>query len=125
MEQLEQQAANNLRQSFAVVGLLHETETFFDMVTARVQYIDMSIHSDVVGELHDTGTNGYIAKCKATFKDPVFRQRLREACPAMAALERLYDVAVEVNRFQVRELASFPNVDPKVRLRLQKAMEQF
>ena len=125
LEQMERQAANNLRQSFAVVGLLHETDTFFDMVTARVQYIDMSIHSDVEGELHDTGTNGYIAKCKETFKDSGFRQKLREASPAMAALERLYNVAVEVNRFQVRELASSPHVDPIVRQRLQRAVEQF
>mmetsp|Transcript_11867 Transcript_11867/g.22827 ORF Transcript_11867/g.22827 Transcript_11867/m.22827 type:complete len:679 (-) Transcript_11867:416-2452(-) len=125
LAELEQQAANNLRQSFAVVGLLQETDTFFDMVTARVQYIDMSIHADVEGELHDTGTNGYIAKCKETFKNPGFRQKLREACPPMAALERLYDVAVEVNRFQVRELAASPHVDPAVRERLQKVADQF
>jgi len=125
LAQLERQAANNLRRSFAVVGLLQETDTFFDMVTARVQYIDMSIHSDMEGELHDTGTNGYIAQCKETFKDPDFRRKLREACPAMAALERLYDVAVEVNRFQVRELAASPSVDPAVRERLRKAAEQF
>lgn len=125
LAQLEQQAANNLRRSFAVVGLLHETDTFFDMVTARVQYIDMSIHADVEGELHDTGTNGYIAKCKERFRDPDLRQKFREASPAVAALERLYDVAVQVNRFQVQELASSPHVDPDVRQRLQKAARQF
>lgn len=125
LEQLERQAANNLRQSFAVVGLLHETDTYFDMLSARVQYLDMSLHPDIEGELHGTGANGYMAQCKKTFADPVFQQELKEASPAVAALERLYKVAVEVNRHQVRELAASPNVDPVVRERLQKVANQF
>lgn len=125
LDQLEEQAANNLRQSFAVVGLLHETDTFYDMLTARVQYLDMSLNPDIEGELHETGTNGYMAKCKSTFADPSFQQAMRQASPAVAALERLYKVAVEVNRYQVRELAESPKVDPTVRERLQKAAQRF
>lgn len=125
LEQLEKQAANNLKQSFAVVGLLHETDTYFDMLSARVQYLDMSLHPDIEGELHETGANGYMARCKKTFSDPIFQEKLKEASPAVAALERLYKVAVEVNRQQVRELAASPNVDSVVRERLQKAANQF
>jgi hypothetical protein len=36
LDQMERQAANNIRNSIAVVGLLNETERFYDMVSARV-----------------------------------------------------------------------------------------
>ena len=36
LDQMERQAANNIRQSIAVVGLLNETDRFYDMVSARV-----------------------------------------------------------------------------------------
>jgi hypothetical protein len=39
---IENQAEENLRRSFAVVGLLNETDIFFDMIDARVQYLNTS-----------------------------------------------------------------------------------
>jgi hypothetical protein len=122
LDQLEFQAANNLRQSFAVVGLLHETETYYDMLTARVQYLDMGLHPAIEGERHDTGATDDNRRCKDLFHKPSFQEKLRQASPAVAALERLYQVAVEVNRHQLRELAAASSVDPVVRQRLQDAV---
>jgi translation initiation factor 2B subunit (eIF-2B alpha/beta/delta family) len=44
LQQMERQAANNIRHAIAVVGLLNETERFYDMVSARV----VRTHSDVM-----------------------------------------------------------------------------
>jgi hypothetical protein len=122
LDQLELQAANNMRQSFAVVGLLHETETYYDMLTARVQYLDMGLHPEVEGERHETGADKDMRRCKDLFQDLSFQEKLRQASPAVASLERLYKVAVEVNRHQLRELAATSSVDPAVQQRLQAAV---
>lgn len=50
--QMERQAASNLRSSFAVVGLLNETGGFFQMLNARVRYLDTSLNPDVTGQKH-------------------------------------------------------------------------
>ena len=106
LEQIEIQAANNLRNSFAVVGLLNETENFFDMVTARVSYMNMSLNSHIKGPRHSSGNSNETQRCKDTFQNPDFQAKMREASPAIAALCRLYLVAVEVNRFQLKELST-------------------
>ena len=106
LEQIEIQAANNLRNSFAVVGLLNETENFFDMVTARVSYMNMSLNSHIKGPRHSSGNSNETQRCKDTFQNPDFQAMMREASPAIAALCRLYLVAGEVNRFQLKELST-------------------
>ena len=104
LEDLEWQAEGNLRYSFAVVGLMNETDTFFDMVSARVDYMNTSLNMHVKTSRHGTGKSKETSRCKARFGDPAFQQELMTVSPEIAALNRLYNVAVEVNRFQLREL---------------------
>ena len=105
LDDIERQAAYNLRNSFAVVGLLHKTDEFYQMVTQRVFYMDTSLNPEVTGKTHGTGEFAEAARCKELFKKPEFQAELLERSPALAALVRLYKLAVEVNEFQAKELA--------------------
>ena len=102
---LEQQAAYNLRNSFAVVGLLQKTDDFYKMVSQRVFYMDTSLNPEVEGKTHATGRQPEIRRCKEKFQTKEFQEALLEQSPAMATLNRLYKIAVEVNEFQTRELS--------------------
>ena len=101
---LELQAEGNLRQSFAVVGILEEVDTFYEMLTARVQYMNTSLNPHVRGAKHTTGSSPEIVKCKARFQDINIQAKLLELSPELRALNRLYQVGKEVNRFQLKEL---------------------
>ena len=108
IDDMEQQAAYNLRNSFAVVGILQKTDDFYDMVTKRVYYMDTYLNPDVEGKQHSSGDYEEALRCKALYKDPLFQQKVMDKSPAVAALVRLYKVAVEVNEFQAKELAQCP-----------------
>mmetsp|Transcript_10435 Transcript_10435/g.25226 ORF Transcript_10435/g.25226 Transcript_10435/m.25226 type:complete len:537 (-) Transcript_10435:1504-3114(-) len=104
---IEEQAEANLRHSFSVVGLLNETKSFYDMVTARIQYVNMSLNPHVWGDRHtsaiwDIKEHGRCSKLYT--KNETFRQAVRDASPHFSAVERLYYIGVEVNRFQQEEL---------------------
>jgi len=101
---MEDQAAYNLRNSFAVVGLLTETPEFFDMISKRVSYIDTTLNPDVEGATHSSGSNDEILRCESIYKENDFRQRIIERSPEIAAMMRLYELGVEVNKFQTEEL---------------------
>jgi hypothetical protein len=101
----EVQAANNLRHSFSVVGLLEDTQAFYDMVTARIAYLNMSLNPEVQGGRHSTKISPESIICSQYFQNNTnFREAFREAVPLMGVMERLYQLAVEVNAFQQREL---------------------
>ena len=104
LEQTERQARHNLQHSFAVVGLLNETDTFFDMITARVGYMNTSLNPHVTGGLHSTSKQEEYQRCSTLYKKPAFQKRLLAACPELAALMRLYEVAIQVNRHQMAEM---------------------
>ena len=104
LRELEEAAAYNLRNSFAVVGLLHETDSFYDMVSKRVSYIDTSLNPEVQGKQHSTADIPEAQRCKEVFQTPEFQQQMMERSPEVAALVRIYHVAVEVNAYQRREL---------------------
>ena len=101
LSHLEVQAERNLRHSFAVVGLLNETESFYEMVDRRMQYIQPMQHSQINGARHGSKTTD---DCKQQFQNQSFQQKMIEKSPEIAVLNRLYNVAVEVNRFQKEEL---------------------
>uniref|UniRef100_A0A7S1UFW2 Sulfotransferase domain-containing protein n=1 Tax=Phaeomonas parva TaxID=124430 RepID=A0A7S1UFW2_9STRA len=104
---IEREAAGNLRNSFAVVGILHNgLDEFYDMVNQRIAYMDTTLNPDVQGLSHSTGSGEEKARCKARYKDPAFLQELMEASPEFGMLMRLYETAVKVNKFQKEELAS-------------------
>ena len=104
LKDLELQAEDNLRQAFAVVGILEETDTFYEMLGARVQYIDTSLNPHVKGHRHSTGRNAEISHCRDRFQDPSFRTKLLNMSPELRVISRLYEVAKEVNQFQLQEL---------------------
>lgn len=102
-DELEAQAADNLRNSFAVVGLLEDQEMFFDMIDARVAYMDMRA-SNEKGEKHASGGGAEKERCIAIYSDESFRAKLTEKLPVLGTLERLYKLGKEVNRAQIEDL---------------------
>ena len=102
---MEATAAYNLRNSFTVVGLLQETQEFYDMVTQRVEYMDMSLNPTTEGKRHGSGGSAINARCDAFFQDPALQKRVMAKGPELATLVRLYEVGVQVNQFQKEELA--------------------
>jgi hypothetical protein len=101
---LEAQAEGNLRQAFAVVGILEEVDTFYEMLTARVQYMNTSLNTNVQGAKHSTGSSDETQQCRVRFQEPDFQAKLLERSPELRALNRLYQVGKEVNQFQLQEL---------------------
>ena len=104
LNMMEDQAAYNLRNSFAVVGVLHKADDFYDMISRRVHYLDLSLNPSVKGETHISGGGEEVKRCDQVFNDQSFRDKVMEESPEIAALARLYQVGLEVNTFQRREL---------------------
>ena len=95
------QAEYNIRHSIAVVGLSEDLDGYYDMVTRRVQYLNMSLNLHVTGPRHPSGAS---EECIRLFADPSFRQALINASPAIAAAVQLYNTAAQVNAFHKAEL---------------------
>ena len=110
LEEVVDQAESNLRNSFSVVGLLNETESFYDMIETRISYMNMSLEAHpglLKGGQHASGKGKdkeEYERCSNAFEDINFRQRFKAELPILASLEYLYEVGVEVNRFQKEEL---------------------
>jgi hypothetical protein len=104
LEELEAQTESNLRNAFSVVGLLNETNQFYDMVTKRIAYVDMALHPHVIGKVHTSKGTRMALKCKEMFANVTFQEEFKAQLPVLAVLDRLYKVGVEVNRFQREEL---------------------
>ena len=113
IKEVTAQAESNLRHAFSVVGILEDgEETFFNMIHKRVDYmknINNNNISNLVMEnltygLHASGSRREKGRCKDRFNDIKFQQELIAASPEVASLVHLYNVAVEVNQFQKREL---------------------
>ena len=106
LEGIEAQAEDNLRNAFSVVGLLEESDSFYDMIHKRIDYIDLQKPAKDYNLRHESKAKFDYWGCRELFMhDEVFRESLRSSTPEFAALERLYHVAVEVNRFQREELS--------------------
>jgi len=107
LREIEAQAAHNLRNSFAVVGLLEDSEAFFDMVHARVEYMDVKANAQLFKEdVHKSKISKDRALCMEQYNDTEFQARMLEASPEIAALVRLYEVGVEVNKHHMEEIRS-------------------
>jgi len=111
IDRMEKQAAANLRRSISVVGLLNETDTFYEMINKRVKYINIPM--DLKKGLNGNRSRDSAEKlrCKSYYSDPSFQEKLISNSPAIAALVRLYQVGLEVNRFQMQELESCPSLE--------------
>ena len=107
--EIEAQAAGNLRNSFSVVGLLHESTSFFEMIHKRIDYVDMNKEMTISkDQRHSSGNGQTQIDCKNLYATNVeFRERVRLTVPTFAALERVYNIGVEVNRFQKEELRQY------------------
>uniref|UniRef100_A0A7S0TDJ3 Sulfotransferase domain-containing protein n=1 Tax=Pseudo-nitzschia delicatissima TaxID=44447 RepID=A0A7S0TDJ3_9STRA len=102
---IEAQATSNLRNSFSVVGLLHESDSFYDMLHKRIDYIDFNQTIEVNPANHRSHWTKEKPMCQELYlKNETFRDDLRSKIPALRAIERVYNVGVEVNRFQREEL---------------------
>jgi hypothetical protein len=99
----ERQADYNLRHSFAVVGRVDESSGFYNMVSARVHYLNMSRNLHVTGGRHSSRPS---PECQEVYTSPAFQAQLEAASPAVASLIRLYKTALRVNAFQKEELRS-------------------
>ena len=88
-------------------GLLEESESFYEMIDKRIDYLDMSHLKGIKDGIHKSmGDPVEKGRCKAMFtKNETFREEVRRLVPAFAVLERMYAVGVEVNRFQKEELS--------------------
>ncbi|KAL7569373.1 hypothetical protein ACA910_010460 [Epithemia clementina (nom. ined.)] len=107
LTELLAQAEANLRYAFVVVGILenpNSQEEFLRMIATRVDYMrDMDpVEHDTKSRYHST--TGQDEECKQKFKDSAFQEALLQASPELAGLMHLYQVAVQVNQFQLREL---------------------
>ena len=108
LEDMEIQAESNLRQAFTVVGLLEEMNEFYGMVHQRFGYMNMTANQNASGGRHSSvGKNSFpeILRCKEVFEEEDFRTEFKAQLPVLATMDRLYQVAVEVNRFQREELS--------------------
>jgi len=121
--QMKHQAKANLRHSITVVGLLNETELFYDMVTTRVGYIDLSLNRDVVGKRHATNKET-TKECKDLYRNNTFQVKIMEASPALKALVEVYNVGVEVNRFQMKELSQCTGGNEEAQSRISRLVEE-
>ena len=102
---LEQQGTYNLRNSFAVVGILENTTEFYEMVSERVFYMNTALNPEVDGKKHTVPRTPEVRRCRQKFKMKDFQDALLERSPPIAALFRLYKIAIEVKEFQAKELA--------------------
>jgi hypothetical protein len=64
----------------------------------------MSNNPQVIGPRHPTANTSEKRRCSKLYQNETFRELFREASPHLRALERLFHVGVEVNRFQNEEL---------------------
>jgi hypothetical protein len=104
LDELEDQAESNLRQAFSVVGLLNETDQFYKMVSKRIAYVDMERNPHVQGSSHPSGHKKESAQCLAVLSSPAFQEKSKQQLPSLGVLDRLYQVGIQVNRFQQEEL---------------------
>ena len=112
LHDMEIQAESNLLQAFSVVGLLEEIDEFYDMVDQRFEYIDMSQNAHIQGGRHSSVKKGKISeidRCKKVYEREDFRNEFKTQLPVLATMDRLYKVAVKVNRFQKEEIQKCGN----------------
>lgn len=75
----------------------------------------MSLNPRVKGEKHGSGNKKGKKKCIEAYKTTDFRNKMMAASPELAALNRLFHVGEEVNRFQLQDLRSCnANLDAKL-----------
>jgi hypothetical protein len=78
--------------------------SFYDMITTRIHYVNMSLNPHVTGQRHPSQKGSEIERCAKVFQQPDFQERSKREIPIVAAVDRLYQLGVQVNRFQQEEL---------------------
>jgi len=108
LEGVEAQTEANLRHSFSVVGLSEEPDVFYSMINMRMAYMNTKLNLHLKNSSHSSinkKNKERAAECKEIYAGETFRNKVRKDLPVLAAMERLYYVGVEVNRFQQEELS--------------------
>jgi hypothetical protein len=106
--QLERQTASNLRQSFAVVGMLAEKEVFYKMLDARVAYINPFLNQHIEGKHHSASKTGVCKNVFGVQRNDTF-QMLLDLSPESSVLQRFFEVATEVNQIQEKRASAMLN----------------
>jgi len=105
IDEMEKQAAANLRKSIAVVGLGDDSDGFYDMINKRVQYLNIR-KTTKKEERHVSKSSELRDICNAGYKNKTLQDKMIRNSPAIAAMVRLYEIGVEVNQFHRNELDS-------------------
>lgn len=97
LSDLMDQAEDNLRQSFAVIGLLNETENFYKMVSRRVYYMDTSRNMPQFRmKRHKSIRSPDFMFCKDLCLRSSFQRDVSLASPELRVMIHLCDVTVQI-----------------------------
>ena len=75
---------------------MDDIDNFFEMINTRVKYIDIKL--DSVSDLHCNDPHA------ESLKDPLLQEKFISSSPVIAALVRLYELGMEVNKSQREEV---------------------
>ena len=77
-------------------------------------YMNMTRNPHVRGELHATGDSDEKKRCTQLYLNNVtFQEEVMRRAPLVRVMQRLYNVGVEVNRHQLRDLRSCDQENPQ------------
>jgi hypothetical protein len=74
LKELDNQPASNLRQSFSVVGLLKETDSFYERVIAQIHCVDMSLNPNVTGAKLESRKDPEMYRCFGVYSGASFQE---------------------------------------------------
>ena len=93
------------------MGVLNETEQFYEMLDSRFGFLNniTGANIDSIGGRHSSTNIGKgqheKTRCAGKFSsNETFQHEFRRLMPALSVLERLFEVGVEVSRFQQEEV---------------------
>lgn len=76
-------------------------------------YMNMSRNPHVQGQLHATGSSVEKKRCTQLYSNTTFQEYLMQRAPLVRVMQRLYNVGVEVNRHQLKDLSSCDTENPQ------------
>lgn len=112
IEELEAQADSNLRQAFAIVGVLDKMQDFNFMFSKRFAYFpDYTQDVDVKytqGRSHKSPVSKESRRCKVAYADPQVRRTLAEKSSGLRMLLRIHNTSKVVSQHHHNELSQCP-----------------
>jgi hypothetical protein len=75
-------------------------------------YVNMSRNPHVTGARHSTESSDEKQRCKDLYSNTTFQEYIMQRSPLVRVMQRLYNVGVEVNRHQLKDLSSCDTENP-------------